>query len=195
MSRNETTPSRPTGRLELICGCMFSGKSERLLERIRQARADGIATAVFKHASDDRYDAADIVTHSAWTEPAKRVSSAGVIPKQAGNAGFVAIDEAQFFDAALAMVCRRLVDEGRKVVVAGLDRNCWGEPFGPVPEIERMADTVTHLVARCACCGAPATYTQRIAPLPANARMVGGPESYEPRCRRCFQPPPSSHPR
>ena len=190
MIHGDATVGHPIGRIELICGCMFSGKSERLIERIRQARAAGRAVAVFKHADDDRYDPVDIVTHSGWRETAQRAASWEGILEKAGEAELIAIDEGQFFDADLPRICQELTRKGRDVVVAGLDRNAWGNPFGPISQIERLAHVVTRLEARCARCGVPATHTQRTAPLRDDQRLVGGSESYEPRCRRCFEPPP-----
>ncbi len=194
MIHEDATAGCPIGRIELICGCMFSGKSERLIERIRQARTAGRAVAVFKHANDDRYDPIDIVTHSSWRETAQRAATSEKILEKAGEAELIAIDEGHFFDADLPRVCLELAKEKRDVVVTGLDRDAWGNPFGPISEIERFAHVVTRLEARCARCGAPATHTQRIAPLRQDMRMVGGPESYEPRCERCFEPPPVSRP-
>jgi len=181
------------GRIELICGCMFSGKSERLIRRIRQARAAGVEVVAFKHASDDRYDPIDIVTHSGWREPAIPAASSAHVAEQARSARLIAIDEAQFFDASLAETCRSLAAEGRQIVLAGLDRDAWGRPFGAMPELTRICDAVMRTRAVCARCGAPAEFTQRIRPM-QDGRLIGGCESYEPRCARCFQPPPESPP-
>jgi len=175
------------GRIELICGCMFSGKSERLIERIRQARATGIRVAAFKHASDDRYANTQIVTHSGWREPAYPVASPERIAELAGNAAMILIDEVQFFGADLAPTCEQLAEQGCEMVLAGLDRNARGEPFGSMPEIEQLADSVTRVRAVCAKCGKPAEFSQRITPV-EDGKMIGGAESYEPRCADCFDP-------
>ena len=181
--------TRGRGRIELICGCMFSGKSERLVERVAQARARAIPVAVFKHASDDRYSKRPIVTHSGRQVEAVALASASEIPGLAGDAKLVVIDEAQFFDQGLIHTCRHLADQGREVIVAGLDRDSWGGPFGPIPELEAIADRVTRTYAVCSQCGQAAQYTQRLTPI-AGRGMIGGAESYEPRCAKCFRPPP-----
>lgn len=182
---------RLTGRgtIELIRGCMFSGKSERLVRRVEEAHAAGLAVAAFKHASDDRYGADQIVTHNGLRVAARLATRAADILAMAGEAQLVVIDEAQFFTADLVDVCRRLADEGRDVAVAGLDRDSWGLPFGPMPEIEAMADRVTRTQAVCAKCGRPAEYTFRRVPV-GGVTMIGGAEAYEPRCEECFEAPP-----
>ncbi|MBP7935996.1 MAG: thymidine kinase [Phycisphaerae bacterium] len=177
------------GRIELICGCMFSGKSERLIRRVEQAGAVGVSVVAFKHACDDRYGADQIVAHSGLRVAAYRAASAVEILRRVGEARLVVIDEAQFFTADLVDACRQLAAEGRQVVVGGLDRDSWGLPFGPMPELEAIADEVTRTRAVCARCGRPAEYTCRRVPV-AGLTMVGGAEAYEPRCRDCFEAPP-----
>ncbi len=177
------------GWIELICGPMFSGKTERLLERLAAARAESIPVAVFKHSSDDRYDNHQLVTHSGLRAAACPVASAAKLLELAGEARLVVIDEAQFFGIDLVSACQWLSEGGCIVVVAGLDRDSWGEPFGPVPYIEQIADRVTRTTGKCAACGAVADRTQRIAPI-AGLCMIGGPEAYEPRCSKCFVAPP-----
>ncbi len=177
------------GRIELICGCMFSGKSERLIELLLEARSQSISAAAFKHASDDRYAAGQIVTHSGRRCEAIPVHSPRQILERAGDARLILIDEAQFFDDEVVVVCAELAGQGRSVIVAGLDRDSWGLPFGPMPRIEAIADSVTHTHGVCSGCGGQAEFTQRLAPLESQS-MIGGPEAYEPRCARCFQPPP-----
>lgn len=168
---------------------MFSGKSERLLDRLAAARAAGLACVAFKHASDDRYHSDQIVTHGGRRGEALGVGSASGMLELAGGARVVVVDEAQFFAIDLVEVCRRWVGEGRTVVIAGLDLDAWGKPFGPMPYLGELADTVTRTCGVCAQCGRPADRTQRVTPI-EGPRMVGGPESYEPRCRDCFKPPP-----
>lgn len=177
------------GTIELICGCMFSGKSERLVQQVEEARAAGLAVAAFKHASDDRYGADQIVTHNGRRVEAFRAGCASEVLHAVGEARLVVIDEAQFFAADLVDACRRLADEGRDVIVAGLDRDSWGLPFGPISEIEAMADRVTRTRAVCAKCGRPAEYTFRRVPI-GGKTMIGGAEAYEPRCEACFEAPP-----
>jgi len=191
-SKSGTPPAGATecGRIELVCGCMFSGKSLQLIGRVRQARQAGLKVAAFKHASDDRYGQRRIVTHDGQQIEATPVASAGRIATLAGDADIIAIDEGQFFDGSLVDVCRQMARAGRIVIVAGLDRDSWGLPFGPIPALAEVADQVTRTRAVCARCGQPAEYTQRLVPV-ADRAMIGGPESYEPRCSRCFQPPPA----
>lgn len=178
------------GRIELICGCMFSGKSELLIERVRDACRLVTAVAVFKHAADTRYDHHDIVTHGRERLAAAAIRRSAELLDRAADAEVVAIDEAQFFDEELPDTCRRLAEQGKRVIVAGLDRDSWGLPFGPVPELARLADAVTHTTARCARCGSRAENTQRLTPIVDT--MIGGEGDYEPRCERCFIPPPES---
>ncbi len=178
-----------TGRLEVICGCMFSGKSELLITRLQEAQRRGRRVAVFKHASDTRYDASDIVTHSHLRFQARPIERSDACLAAQDDADVVAVDEAQFFDAGLPAVCRRLADMGKHVIVAGLDRDSWGLPFGPMPQVMAVADAVTWTTASCAVCGQPAEYTQRTAPL--GETMIGGADAYEPRCARCFVAPPA----
>jgi thymidine kinase len=182
-------PGMANGRLMVIWGCMFSGKSERLVGYLREAVASGRTVAAFKHASDDRYAVRRIVTHSGQSSEAVPIHDAALMPQLAGDAGLVAVDEAQFFPASLVEVCRLLVAQGREVVVAGLDLDSWGEPFGPMPALAALADEVVLTHATCARCGRPADHTQRLADVRGQA-MVGGAESYEPRCGGCFRPPP-----
>lgn len=167
---------------------MFSGKSEHLIARVRSARQHGLRVAVFKHASDTRYDPRDIVTHSHQRLAAEPVPRAESLAIAAGAADVVAVDEAQFFDAALPAVCRRLADAGRHVIAVGLDRDSWGLPFASMRELMDAADEVVRTCARCAQCGRKAEYTQRVAPI--GDTMIGGGEAYEPRCERCFAAPP-----
>lgn len=172
----------------MICGPMFSGKSEKLLERLAFARAESLPTAVFKHASDDRYDGRKIVTHNGRRIPATPIASAGQILELAGNARLIVIDEAQFFAEDLVSTCLRLAGQGRTVIVAALDLDSWGLPFGHVPELEAVADQVLHMQGRCSRCGRPSDHTQRLASI--GETMIGGAEAYEPRCAACFVAPP-----
>lgn len=169
---------------------MFSGKSERLLDRIAKAKAQAILAAAFKHAFDDRYHAQQIVTHSGRRIEATAVTSATTLLELVGDARLVVIDEAQFFGVDLAGICKQLAEDGRTVIVAGLDRDSWGEPFGPMPGVAAIADRVVRTTGRCASCGGVADHTQRVTPI-VGERMTGGPEAYEPRCAKCFVPPPA----
>jgi thymidine kinase len=188
MSDESARPGR--GSMEVITGCMFSGKSELLLARLAHAWARGVSAVAFKHASDNRYGRQDINSHNGQRAEAICVPEASRILELAAGVGLIAVDEGQFFGSELVDVCRQLLLLGSDVVVAGLDLDSWGLPFGPMPELERMADRLTRLHAVCACCGQPADHTQRIAPIESGS-MVGGAEAYEPRCAGCFKAPPA----
>jgi thymidine kinase len=177
------------GRIELICGCMFSGKSLYLVEQAQHARQAGLWVAAFKHARDNRFSRTNIVTHDGQRMKAIPVASAAHLLELSRDADMVVIDEAQFFDDSLPNVCTQLADQGKRVLVSGLDRDSWGEGFGPIPALAKVADQITRTRATCARCGRPAEYTQRLVPV-GERTMIGGSESYEPRCRECFQPPP-----
>jgi thymidine kinase len=168
---------------------MFSGKSLRLLERIEAARRVGRRVAVFKHVSDDRYHEVQIVTHNGRRTDATPIREAGEMVSLVGDAEIVVVDEAQFFTDDLIGVCRRLAKQGCKVLVAGLDRDSWGFPFGAIPDLTAVADEVMFTTATCSVCGKEAMFTQRLGEIEGQ-RMIGGPESYEPRCADCFSPPP-----
>jgi thymidine kinase len=167
---------------------MFSGKSERVVGRLRAAQEEGHAVAAFKHASDDRYAARQIVTHSGQRIDAVPVSACARMLDLAGPASVICIDEAQFFSDELIDVCRTFAEQGRDVIVAGLDLDSWGLPFGPMPAVAAMADEVVQTHGVCAQCGQVADHTQRLTPI-ASQKMIGGPESYEPRCAACFVAP------
>lgn len=180
---------RRSGRIEVVCGCMFSGKSQVLISRVQNARQRNERVTVFKHASDTRYDASSIVTHDRRRLVAVPIERSNELLTAATDADVIAIDEAQFFDAELPAVCRDLAESGKHVIAVGLDRDSWGLPFGPMPELIAMADEVTRTTAQCAVCGRPAEFTQRTTPIGGD--MVGGEEAYEPRCGQCFTPPPA----
>lgn len=168
---------------------MFSGKSERLIARLREAQRRGLRVRAFKHVIDDRYDADHLITHTQDRFEATRAADAAAIERGAGDAEVIGIDEAHFFGAALVDVVRRLTAAGRRVIVVGIDRNAWGLPFEPMPALAAMADEVVQASAPCRGCGAPARYSQRMVPVMSDC-MVGGAESYEPRCVAHFQPLP-----
>lgn len=178
---------RRRGWVEVVCGSMFSGKTEELIRRLRRARIARQSVALFKPALDTRYDAAAVVSHDATAMPGEVVHAADQILLLVGDADVVGIDEAQFFGTELVGVVERLARDGRRVVVAGLDQDYLGQPFEPVPQLMAVAEHVTKLHAVCVRCGAPANHSQRI--VPAEARvLVGEKEAYEPRCRTCFRP-------
>jgi thymidine kinase len=193
---------QPTGGwLELICGSMFSGKTEELLRRVRRAEIARKRVQLFKPQIDNRYGLERVASHNgiARNDAIVVATPAEIVTMTAAETEVIAIDEVQFFDWTIADVCTQLADQGRRVVAAGLDQDFRGEPFGPMPLLLALAESVEKLNAICVCCGAPASRTQRlIDDRPARYDdpiiLVGGSESYEARCRACHVVPgkPSS---
>ena len=176
------------GWVEVITGSMFSGKSEELIRRLRRAIIAKQRVQVFKPALDDRYPAAQVVSHSRWRLEAERVHKAAeILEKVDPRTEVVGIDEAQFFDEELVTICGHMADLGKRIIVAGLDMDFRGEPFGPMPKLLAVAEEVEKVHAICARCGAPASYTQRLTQAQEQV-VVGAAETYEARCRRCFDP-------
>jgi len=182
-----TLPGGLPGRIAIISGCIFAGKTARLIQHLTIAAAKGRRVVAFKHELDDRYDPRRLVTHDGRAFPADAVRSADLVLRRSAAADVVGIDEAQFFGRDLIAVCRELEAAGRDVFVAGLDHDAWGQPFPPLPELRELATHVEVLHTRCAVCGAVARFSQRIAPIIGDD-MVGGPGEYEPRCEDCFEP-------
>ena len=181
--------SKQVGWIEVVCGSMFSGKTEELIRRLRRARIARQRVEIFKPALDARYSASDVVSHDENALTSTPVESAHQIILLSGSADVVGIDEAQFFGAELVPVCQQLARDGKRIIVAGLDQDYRGEPFDPIPQLMAVAEFVTKLHAICVVCGNPANHSQRI--LDSTARVVvGASEAYEPRCRRCFSPDP-----
>ncbi|MFZ5919047.1 MAG: thymidine kinase [Chloroflexota bacterium] len=183
------------GWIEIVCGSMFSGKTEELIRLVRRAEIARQKVQVFKPTLDDRYTVEKVASHNGLHWEAIPVGSAqeilGLIEP---DTTVVAVDEAQFFDWTIAQVCNQLADAGIRVIVAGLDMDFRGEPFGPIPLLMAQAERVTKLQAICVVCGAPASRTQRlINGQPASFNdpviMVGASEVYEARCRHCHQVP------
>ncbi len=181
------------GRLEVIAGCMFSGKTERLIARLRAAQRAGQAVIAFKHRMDDRYDPSHLVTHTQDRFDALRVGDVGELLEQSRSADVVGVDEGHFFGRPLIEAVRQLLASGRHVIVVGIDYDAWGRPFTPFPQLKEMADEVVQAYATCRVCGGQARYSQRMVPVESQL-MVGGAEAYEPRCLRCFQPLPGPPP-
>lgn len=183
------------GWVEVICGPMFCGKTEELIRRVKRVKIAGQMVRVFKHAIDVRYDEEKVVTHDGLNIEAIPVKNSEQIKKLLeSDTEVVAIDEAQFFDKELPNVCNKLADEGLRVIVAGLDTDFRGEPFGPMPIILAIAEKVDKLSAVCVKCGKPATRSQRlINGHPASYTdpliIVGAKEIYEARCRHCHRVP------
>ena len=185
-----------SGWLELICGSMFSGKTEELLRRIRRAEIGRQQVQIFKPAIDNRYGLVRVASHNGVArEDAVVVHSAeAILERLSSGTEVVAIDEVQFFDDTILQVVEKLAGNGLRVIAAGLDQDFRGEPFGPVAALMALAEYVDKLQAICVVCGAPASRTQRLIDgSPARYDdpiiLVGGSESYEARCRTCHQVP------
>jgi len=186
------------GRIEVICGSMFCGKTEELIRRVRRAIIARQTIKVFKPQIDDRYGIQSITSHTGQSVEAVPVaSSADILELADGGATVIAIDEAQFIDMGLIDVVQRLVDErALRVIVAGLDTDFRGEPFGPMPQLLSIAEEVLKLHAICAVCGGDASRTQRLVDGKPAAYddpiiLVGAQESYEARCRQHHVVPPA----
>ena len=181
------------GWIEVICGCMFAGKTEELIRRINVLSYARKNILVFKPKIDDRYSTTEIASHAGSKVPCIVISEAKEILDHVNyDTDVVAIDEVQFFDEDVVDSCEYLADSGLRVMVAGLDKDFRGEPFGVLPDLLTRAEFVTKLTAVCAKCGAPATRTQRIINgKPASFNdpivLVGAKEAYEPRCRHCHE--------
>ncbi|MDA0378178.1 MAG: thymidine kinase [Bacteroidetes bacterium] len=177
--------SRKAGWIEVVCGSMFSGKTEELIRRIRRASIARQRTEIFKPAMDNRFSADEVVSHDERAIRSTPVAAASQIILLAMDADVVGIDEAQFFGDDLVDVCRELANIGKRVIVAGLDQDYLGQPFEPLPQIMAIAEYVTKLHAICVVCGNPANHSQRL--ISGGGRvMLGAQEAYEPRCRDCF---------
>ena len=185
----------PGGVLEVIVGCMFAGKTEEVLRRVRRAVIARQHVLLFSHRLDERYTSSGITSHDRRTYDAFHVSSTASIAETIQpDSNVVVIDEAQFFDEALGLFCSALADRGLRVIVAGLDLNFRGEPFGPIPALLTYADVVDKLTAVCVICGSPATRTQRLVNgRPASYHdpliLVAGGDAYEARCRTHHEVP------
>ena len=181
------------GWIEVICGCMFAGKTEELIRRINVLSYARKNILVFKPKIDNRYSTTEIPSHAGSKVPCIVISEAKEILDHVNyDTDVVAIDEVQFFDEDVVDICEYLADSGLRVMVAGLDKDFRGEPFGVLPDLLTRAEFVTKLTAVCAKCGAPATRTQRIINgKPASFNdpivLVGAKEAYEPRCRHCHE--------
>jgi thymidine kinase len=176
------------GFIEVICGSMFSGKTEELVRRLKRAQIARQKVQVFKPAIDNRYSADHVQSHDANRVPSRPVEKASDILKFVDdNTRVVGIDEAQFFDDGVVDVAQKLAYGGRRVIVAGLDMDFRGQPFGPMPKLLAVAEEITKLSAVCVVCGNPATRSQRIAG-GGNQIAVGAKEMYEARCRFCHEP-------
>lgn len=176
---------RSCGSIEVICGSMFSGKTEELMRRLRRASIAHLKVEVYKPAIDTRYDEKNIVSHDARSFDSNAVDNAQLILLLASEADVVGIDEAQFFDESIVYVVEQLADDGKRVIIAGLDLDYKRNPFGSMPDLMAMADYVSKVHAVCMDCGAPANYSYRFTGQEAQI-LLGELDSYRPLCRRCY---------
>jgi thymidine kinase len=178
------------GWIEVICGSMFSGKSEELIRRLRRAQIARQRVQIFKPKLDDRFSEDHIVSHSDMKIKSQLVTGAhDILDSLEGRTQVIGIDEGQFFDMELVSVCNQLADAGKRVIVAGLDQDFRARPFDPMPQLLSIAEYITKTLAICVRCGAPANRTQRLVES-SDRLLVGAGGAYEARCRLCFEPPP-----
>ncbi len=176
------------GWIEVVCGPMFSGKSEELMRRLRRAKIARKRVQVFKPALDDRYSADEIVSHGEQRMKSEVVSSAKeILEKLDWRTQVLGIDESNFFGPELVEVAAQLADTGKQVIIAGLDTDYLGRPFPPMPDLLCVAESITKTLAICMRCGNPAKHTQRLVES-EDLIVVGAAGAYEARCRRCFEP-------
>lgn len=184
-SRHREPPHLRTGWIEVIAGSMFSGKTEELIRRLNRARIAKLNVGIFKPSLDTRYDVNDIVSHNASAVTSTPVPQAADVLPLSTDCDVVGIDEAQFFDSGVVDVCQQLANEGKRVIVAGLDMDFAGKPFGCIPQLMAVAEFVTKVHAICVVCGDVAHYSYRLVPSQERV-LLGETDSYEARCRRCF---------
>jgi thymidine kinase len=181
----DSNNSERSGWIEIVCGSMFSGKTEELLRRLTRARIAKQKVEVFKPAVDVRYDEDDVVSHDARKSASIPVENASQILFYAEEFEVVGIDEAQFFGNELVSVCNELANRGKRVIVAGLDMDYQGKPFGPIPQLLATAEYVTKVHAICMKCGNLANYSHRTVN-DDKLVVLGETDAYEPLCRKCF---------
>lgn len=186
MNNNLVGETHRPGRIEVVCGSMFSGKTEELIRRMKRAKFARQRVEIFKPSLDTRYSDVDVVSHDRHSIPSTPVDSAEAIARLSDDIDVVGIDEAQFLDDALVDVCNGLANRGVRVIVAGLDMDFQGKPFGPIPALCAIADEVTKVHAICVKCGALAYISHRLV---ANDKRVllGEQAEYEPLCRECYK--------
>lgn len=177
--------AKKPGWIEVICGSMFSGKTEELIRRLKRAKFANLKVEIFKPCIDTRYSEDEVVSHDATSILSTPVDSSAGIILLSSDVDVVGIDEAQFFDDGIIDVCKQLAEQGVRVIVAGLDMDYMGKPFGPMPALMAMAEYVDKVHAICVKCGDPALYSHRLS---KSEKLVelGEKDIYEPLCRHCF---------
>ena len=184
-SEDQKQETLKRGRIEVICGSMFSGKTEELIRRMRRAEFAHQNVEIFKPSVDNRYSLEEVVSHDHRTIKSTVIDSSSSILLLSSDIDVVGIDEAQFFDKGLVEVCNELAAQGIRVIVAGLDIDYRGVPFGPMPDLLAIADEVTKVHAICVRCGDLAYISHRIVESDKRV-LIGEKDHYEPLCRRCF---------
>ena len=185
MNKTINLKNRNSGWIEVICGGMFSGKTEELIRRLRRAEIAKLSVAIFKPQLDSRFKKEHIVSHNRREMKSILIEDPKKILKMAINYEVIGIDEAQFFDNIIIEVCIKLARDSKRVVIAGLDKDYQGAPFGPMPNLMAEADYLDKLRAICTKCGSPASNSQRITQ-ESEKIVLGELDKYEPRCRGCF---------
>ena len=175
-----------SGWIEVICGSMFSGKTEELIRRLKRARIANQTVQIFKPAKDKRYDEMRVVSHDENSIDSLPIENSREIITSAQNINVIGIDEAQFFDEELTEVCQKLAVSGTRVIVAGLDMDFRGRPFGPIPNLLAVAEYITKVHAICPHCGNLATHSYRLSQ-EQDTVVLGEKDKYEPRCRVCYE--------
>ncbi len=186
ISENHAGEARRPGRIEVVCGSMFSGKTEELIRRLRRAQFAKQHVEIFKPAIDTRYSNEEVVSHDHNTITSTPIDSSASILLLSSNIDVVGIDEAQFFDDGLVSVCNELANRGVRVIIAGLDMDYKGLPFGPIPALCAIADDVTKVHAICVKCGSLAYLSHRTVQNDKRV-LLGETQEYEPLCRECYQ--------
>jgi thymidine kinase len=182
---------KETGWIEVIAGCMFSGKTEELIRRLRRAQIAKQTVKIFKPKIDNRYSTTAIVSHSDQFLPSILINDINEIFEHASSAHVIGIDEAQFFSNDIIDICNKLANQGKRVIVAGLDQDYKGIPFEPMPHLLAIAEYITKTLAICVVCGNPADKTQRKTKSSERV-IVGASDIYEARCRKCHYIPDES---
>lgn len=186
ISENHAGEARRPGRIEVVCGSMFSGKTEELIRRLRRAQFAKQHVEIFKPAIDTRYSNEEVVSHDHNAITSTPIDSSASILLLSSNIDVVGIDEAQFFDDGLPSVCNELANRGVRVIIAGLDMDYKGVPFGPIPALCAIADDVTKVHAICVKCGSLAYLSHRTVQNDKRV-LLGETQEYEPLCRECYQ--------
>jgi thymidine kinase len=179
---------KDTGWIEVIAGCMFSGKTEELIRRLRRAQIAKQKVKIFKPKIDDRYSYESIVSHNEQSLPSILINDVSEIFKLSEDAQVIGIDEAQFFDEKIVSICNNLASNGKRVIVSGLDQDYRGVPFEPMPQLLAIAEYISKQLAICVVCGNPADKTQRKT-TSSERVVVGAADIYEARCRKCHYIP------